>query len=123
MVTFWKQPQGMSKSHLELILHNRIERAGLPAPALGYRFAKNRRWAFDFCWVPEMVALEVEGGTWNQGRHVRGKGYENDCEKYNEAAILGYTVLRCTSGMIDDGRAVGFVERALKRVGGGLGSP
>lgn len=47
-----------------------------------------------------MIAVEIEGGSWINGRHTRGKGYRNDCEKYLEAAILGWTVLRFTSDML-----------------------
>jgi hypothetical protein len=41
---------------------------------------------------PEFDA-EVEGGVWTCGRHVRGRGYEGDCEKYSEAALRGWCVL------------------------------
>jgi len=78
-----------------------------------YRFHETRRWRFDFAWPEIKLAAEVEGGTWAGGRHVRGKGFESDCEKYNEAALLGWTVLRFTASMVDDGMAVGFLERAL----------
>jgi hypothetical protein len=59
-----------------------------------YRFHEKRRWRFDYL-VPElMTAIEIEGATFADGRHTRGKGYANDCEKYNNAQILGYKVLR-----------------------------
>ena len=41
-----------------------------------------------------MVALEVEGGIWIGGGHNRGKGFAKDIEKYNEAVIFGWRVLR-----------------------------
>lgn len=48
------------------------------------------------------------------GRHSRAKGYERDCEKYNEAALLGWCVLRFTSDMVKDGRAMETIYKALK---------
>jgi hypothetical protein len=90
-----------------------ITAAGLPAPCREYRFAPPRRWRFDYAWPDYRLALEVEGGTWSGGRHVRGAGYEKDCDKYNTAALLGWTVLRVTSGMVRDGRALALVEQAL----------
>lgn len=61
-----------------------------------YRFAPPRRWRFDFAWLEPMVAVEVEGGIRNYGRHNRPEGFQGDCEKYNAAALDGWTVLRYT---------------------------
>lgn len=67
---------------------------GLPEPTLEFRFCESRRWRFDFSWLPQMVALEVEGGVWSRGRHGRGSGIVKDIEKYNAASVAGWTVLR-----------------------------
>ena len=96
----------------ELLFH--MKAVKLPAPRTQYRFAPPRRWTFDFCWPDLMLALEVEGGIWTKGRHTRGKGYEKDCEKYNEAALAGFRLLRVTTGMVRDGRALTVVERAIQ---------
>lgn len=79
-----------------------------------HRFHPTRRWRFDYAWPQIKLALEVEGGTWTGGRHVSGAGYSRDCEKYNEAAILGWRVLRVTTDMISSGAAFDQVERALR---------
>jgi len=89
--------------------------SGIPTPAAEHRFHATRKWRFDFAWPDLKVAVEIEGGTWTRGAHSRGKHFEADCEKYNEAAIGGWTVLRVTTDMIDDGRAVTFVERMIER--------
>jgi very-short-patch-repair endonuclease len=91
-----------------------IRAAGLPAPIREHRFAPPRRWRFDYAWPAHRLALEVEGGTWAGGRHVRGRGYEADCEKYSEAALRGWRVLRVTTNMLNDGRALAMLERALR---------
>ncbi len=65
-------------------------------PKRQHRFAPSRKWAFDFCWPERMVAVEIEGCTWQKGRHTSGKGYQADCEKYNAATLLGWRVLRYT---------------------------
>lgn len=94
-----------------------IKARGLPAPEPEYYFARPRQWRFDLAWpaVRPRLALEVEGGTWldGGGRHNRGSGYEGDCEKYNEAALRGWRVLRATTRMVEDGRALALLERAL----------
>lgn len=103
----------MSASNAELALSWQIRAAKLPEPVTEVRFDPTRRWRFDFAFPAHKVAVEVEGGTWTNGRHSRGEGFEQDCEKYNEAALLSWIVLRVTPRMIDDGRALRLVERAL----------
>ena len=90
-----------------------IAAAGLPPPVEEHRFAPPRRWRFDLAWPDRRLALEIEGGVWTGGRHVRGKGYEADCIKYNQAALLGWRVLRVTTGMVRDGRALDLLQQAL----------
>ena len=63
-----------------------------------HRFC-NRKWRFDYAW-PEGVAVELEGGTWTGGAHTRGVKYGSDCEKYNTAALMGWTVLRYTTDQL-----------------------
>jgi hypothetical protein len=88
--------------------------AGLPKPEREYRFAPPRRWRFDYAWPAQKLALEQEGGVWTRGRHTRGAGYVKDMEKYSEAAIRGWRVLRCTPQQVADGTALSLVERALE---------
>ena len=60
------------------------------------------------------IAVEIEGGIWVKGAHTRGKHFESDCEKYNEAQKLGWQVYRFTPDMVNDGRAVAFMKEVLK---------
>lgn len=100
-------------SPLESRLATAIQSAGLPTPERELAFHPERRWRFDFAWPEAMVALEVEGGTWVRGRHARPKGFAEDCEKYAEAALAGWTVLRVTGEHITSGQAVEWLRRAL----------
>lgn len=95
------------------LLHLELMAQEIPLPEAEYRFHLTRRWRFDFAWPEQKIALEFEGGTWSHGRHTRGKGYEGDCEKYSEAAILGWKVIRVTAAMIRDGRAMRLLKSAL----------
>ena len=97
----------------ERSIETQIRWASLPQPDREYRFAPDRLWRFDFAWPAARVALEVEGGSWTAGRHVRGQGFERDLEKYNEAGIRGWLVVRVTTEMFDDGRALALIGRAL----------
>ena len=64
------------------------------------RFDGTRRWRFDFAERGSQVAVEIEGGIWIQGRHLRARGYEADCEKYSVAALQGWAVIRLTPRMV-----------------------
>lgn len=69
-----------------------------------FRGLKNdRRWRFDFLLQPAelKIAIEVEGGVFTQGRHTRGSGFTNDLIKYNEALLMGFSVLRYTTAQIN----------------------
>ena len=89
-----------------------------------------RAWRFDVYWLAHRVAVELEGGVhshpvkcprcghmvkWRHkitkklmqvyaamGRHTRGEGYREDCEKYRAATVLGWRVLRCTCKDLDE---------------------
>lgn len=65
-----------------------------------YRFHRTRRWRFDYALPAYKVALEVEGGIWTGGRHIRAGGFLGDMEKYNTATQMGWAVLRTTPAQL-----------------------
>lgn len=116
-------------SELEDIFLLHVKLCGLPEPQREYHFARDvvgdgrglrkrladaelKDWRFDFAWPDRKLAVEIEGGTWSGGRHVRGSGFEDDCRKYNAAVRFGWRVLRYTSDMLD-GEAWRDVERMI----------
>lgn len=104
-------------------LAGQMRMARFPEPVRELQFAREigRGWKSEFGWPFIRLIVEVEGGIWSGGAHVRGTGYEEDCIKYSEAAILGWCVVRVTTNMVRDGRALALVERALKERGVRLG--
>ena len=91
---------------------------GLPVPVPEYVFHATRKWRLDYAWPHARVALEVDGGIYTGGRHVRPQGYVNDAIKLNEAAIEGWLVLRVVPTMLVDGSAIDWLQRALSVRGG-----
>lgn len=69
----------------------------MPEPEREYRFHPTRKWRFDFAWPAHLVAVEMDGGIFTSGRHVRGSQYSAGCEKRNAAVALGWRVLTYTS--------------------------
>lgn len=93
-----------------------IEHAGIPTPELQYRGLPPRRFLFDFAWVEQRIAVEINGGTWAKGKtgHNSGSGLQADMTKLNCAALAGWVVLVYTDHGIKDGSLVADVRRALE---------
>lgn len=92
----------------------------LPAAEREYRFHPSRRWRFDWAWPHPAglggVAVEVDGGQWQAhgGRH----NTDGDREKLNEAARLGWRVLRFSGTMLaDSASCIAQVRAALAQAG------
>lgn len=87
---------------------------GLPQPVAEHAFAKSegRKFRFDWAWESHLVALEVEGGVWIQGRHNRASGFLADLGKYNLAAALGWRVVRVTPQQL----LTNYTAQLLKRL-------
>ena len=90
----------------------RIKAAGLPMPEREWKFHPTRKWRFDFSWPHKKIAAECEGGIYSGGRHTRGSGFIADCQKYNAAALLGWTVLRYPKCLIRE--AINDIRGLLK---------
>lgn len=90
---------------------NIISLGEFASPVCEYRFAPPRRWRFDFAWVSQKIAVEVEGNAWN----VRGGGkhmQDSDLHKYNIATAQGWRVFRFSPKMLKDNPA-GCVEMII----------
>lgn len=59
-----------------------------------HRFHPKRMWRFDYAIPEHKIAIEVEGGVWTGGRHIRPQGFLGDIEKYNTATLMGWRVFR-----------------------------
>lgn len=79
-----------------------------------FAFAVDRNWRFDYCLPDQKVAIESEGGIYSGGRHVRGKGYENDLEKYNRASADGWTLIRVTPSQLLTIETINLIKKAIE---------
>jgi very-short-patch-repair endonuclease len=77
------------------------------------RFYAARQWRADFEIIEHGILLEIEGGVWSGGRHLRGAGFIEDCEKYNTATMLGFRVLRFETQSVLNGDAKKFLKEWL----------
>lgn len=83
------------------------------SPEREFRFHPGRRWRIDFAFPEHKIAVEIEGGIWSGGRHVRGSGYSKDLEKYNMLALNGWRLLRFSPQMVNSGMAIDTVREIL----------
>jgi very-short-patch-repair endonuclease len=65
-----------------------------------YRFHPTRKWRADFAHLPSRTLIEIEGGIWVRGRHTTPRGFAADAEKYLEATLDGWRVLRLVDQQI-----------------------
>lgn len=97
-------------SYLEEQFERVIHRHQLPQPVREYRFKK---WRFDFAWPVLKIAIEIDGGTFAGGNHVRGMGYQRDCMKNNAAQVEGWAVLRADREMVGSEDFAVIVKKML----------
>lgn len=65
-----------------------------------FRFHPERKWRADFAHIESRTLIEIEGGIYIQGRHNRAAGFIADTEKYLEAFLAGWAVVRLTAAQI-----------------------
>jgi very-short-patch-repair endonuclease len=121
--------RGRARDKWSVLIESQIEQHGLPYPVPEYSFAVliGRKWRFDYAFVQQKIALEVDGGSFGRvirgadgkfyrlgGYHATGRGLEIDHQKFNAAARLGWMVVRVTTTMIRDGKAITELLDAFK---------
>jgi len=99
--------------YTEMVFFALLEEKKICKPDKEYKFCQSRKWRFDYAFPREKIAVEVEGGVWIRGRHNSPRGYINDMEKYNTAAILGWRVLRFTPDQLIKSRTIDVLEYLL----------
>lgn len=92
-----------------------IRLLGLPEPTREHRFHPTRKWRFDLAWPDLKLAVEIEGVSRHTSRHQTIAGYRADCEKYAEAATLGWRVLRVVQDHVKTGQALDWVQKMVRR--------
>ncbi|WP_000097332.1 DUF559 domain-containing protein [Acinetobacter baumannii] len=105
-----KQTREPSVGEVLLATHLRACKIGFEQE---YKFHPARKWRADFLITGTKILIEVEGGIWSGGRHTRGKGYIGDMEKYNSAAMKGFTVLRFSTEQVKSGLAIKQIEQLV----------
>ncbi len=93
------------------LLLEQISNTDLPTPVQEHKFHPTRKWRFDLAFLKEKLAVEVEGGIWIYGRHNRASTYFKDMEKYNNACLLGWYVLKLSTDMVKNGEGIEIINK------------
>jgi len=109
-----KPPGNIKRKILYSELFNRLKQLD-SATAMEAPFSRflptKRRFRADFLCPNLKMIVEVNGGQFTRGRHVRGgKGYETDLEKINLAQMHGYKILQFTYEMLERGEHLKILE-------------
>lgn len=78
-----------------------------------FHVSDERDFSNDYLHVESKTIIELDGGVYTGGRHVRPQGFINDCVKLNIAALAGYRVIRIPTGFATDNYLSQIIE-ALK---------
>lgn len=84
-----------------------------PVPVTEHVFHPFRKWRLDLAWPDLKIGIEVDGAVYAGGRHTRGKGFEGDCEKINQAQLLGWRVFRYSTGQVKKGLYIDDLKRVF----------
>lgn len=99
------------ESPLEAQFSDLWKMLGGPELEREFRFEPMRRWRADFAHLGKRkVIIEIEGGIYSGGRHVRGVAFTSDAIKYNAAEMAGFHVIRLTSDMLNEQYIVGLID-------------
>lgn len=101
------------KSMAELTLEAQLDVARIPF-VREFMFAPPRKYRADFM-VGLDLLVEVEGGTWVEGRHNRASSIAAEYEKGAAAAIRGYRVIHATTEQVEDGTCLRWILEATTR--------
>jgi very-short-patch-repair endonuclease len=89
--------------------------AGLGVPVKEFMFHPVRKWRVDYFFPRLGLAVEVEGGIWQYGRHNRASSFIKDMEKYNALALAGIHLMRFQPKQMPSEAIVDIVDFATQQ--------
>lgn len=100
-------------STLEKQFASQLLAARLPEPEKEFLFSDDREWRFDFAWPSVLLAIEIHGGGWVEGKHHREAGMSKDARKHADAVLAGWTVVAFPGGMVKSGEAIRYTAKLI----------
>lgn len=110
-----KQIEKAKRDSLRAEFLTQWRRLGGPELVEEFKFHLVRDWAFDFAHEASRVCIDLQGGNWVNGAHVRPAQYSRDCKKHNTAILMGFRVFWFTTDMIANDPA-GHLEPVIELI-------
>jgi len=104
-------------SALEDLLAEQIRLMQLPPPERQAKLVPGRKFAHDFYWPRQRLAVEVNGGTWRPGAHSSGAGIERDYEENALTLLEGVRTLFVSGQQVRSGEALTWIHALLGPTG------
>lgn len=81
-----------------------------------HKFHPERNWRFDYAIPQHKIAIEQEGGIWMKGKgaHSRPSGILRDMEKYTQANILGWIIIRRTPQQLTEQETLNLIKCSIE---------
>lgn len=80
-----------------------------------HRFMGSRLYRFDLACEELKIAIEYQGGTYmKKSGHTNIVGQTRDCNKTNEAQLMGWIIIFCNAETVKSGEALHYIKRAIK---------
>ena len=110
-----KPAKGAKKDRLFASLVAYCKSRNYPIPEPEFRFHPVRRWRWDAAWPDRMLAVEIHGAVWVQGRHTTGKGFSEDQVKFATAAVMGWRLAPVTTSQFESGAIFELLDYEFAR--------
>lgn len=109
-------------THLEILFAQHVKDAGLPEPEFQYSIYPDEG-DFDFVWVLERIAVEIDGGIWmaSKGEGKRSGGHAHPSKivkanaKRNRARADDWIVFQFDTNAVNDGSGIELLKRFFER--------
>ena len=104
-----KKPSQKSALEESFFRHWKLLFSKLPEPERQYPILNpesGRFWKIDFCWPPEKICVEIQGGAWSGGGHNTALGQAKDYARQNYLTRNGWRCYFYNSPMLKNMAAV-----------------
>ena len=95
------------KNEAEDVLEQMLNDEGYVADR-EYRWHPTRKFRADFALVQDGILIEIEGSG-----HRTYTRFVSDIDKYNQATLHGWRLLRCQPKQVDEGYIIDLLEEML----------
>ena len=88
---------------------------GVPEPVAEHYPLEHRDYRIDLAWVAQRVGLEVQGGNWVNGAHIRPAALREEYERNNLIVAAGWRLFYCEPELTRVAEAIMLIANSCLR--------